>query len=683
MAFKYSYTKENHDEILVDDPIYGKFIVPYPYSKIIFTKEMKRLEDIAQTGFAQYDYPGLAENERLSHSVGAFYNMNEIIKHLEKELKNYGITISQDDKDVALCSMLLHDIGHGPNSHSFEETTKYSHEKRTVDILLGDTEIHELLVELFGEEKTKRIASFISEIDDKETYENKNSFTNLLKHLVSNQLDADRLDYLQRDSYYAEIPTAIRTKNIVESLGVVVNANQDYQLVVNKKGLSNIETMLIERFQKYRDLYFTKSSEVMDIVFSKIVDRYKECKDSVKGELPKQFRKLAEDPENIDLQDFLSMTDTPIMEAIQVIKETSDDELLRYLSDKDNLKDYQTFDTALNSEYTKNKLFKIFGTEKVFDTISVFPLHHKTKLYKINEGLKINYGNKIVELSEATNFIKPQETLKSNSLVFNPEILRIELGMSKEEFKNYEPQINKLIEKLNKKPEEFELKYIIPENLRESLSKENITQEFLKNDFDIIEESSKENDDKYYDDRDLSLLKRGGSLRIRKATQDNDIKIKGTYKNPIEKGEVYSSREEIEEKLSEASLENLKEVMRSKKINVDLDSIMPRPILNSKTNRQDVVFEKNNVRVCVSFDDTQYVNYVLGDTKAQDSMIEIEAIGDVTDRVVLNEIHDFLSEKFEGLDTNKQSKYERGSQKTRDIYKAAQKQKGSKEGENR
>ena len=227
--------------------------------------------------------------------------------------------------------------------------------------------------------------------------------------------------------------------------------------------------------------------------------------------------------------------------------------------------------------------------------------------------------------------------------------------MSKKEFKTYEHQVNKLIEKLNKKPEEFELKYIIPENLRESLSKESIIQEFLNNDFDIIEESNKENDDKYYDDRNLTLLKR--------------------------EGEVYSSREEIEEKLAEASLENLKEVMKLKKINVNLDSIMPKPILNSKTNRQDIVFEKNNVRVCVSFDETQYENYVLGNTKAQDSMVEIEAIGNVTDRVVLNEIHDFLSEKFEGLDTNKQSKYERGSQKTRSIYKEEQKQKASKERE--
>lgn len=668
MAFIYKM-KDDKKTIEVQDPIYGNIEIKSPFSDIILTKEMQRLKDITQTGFSAYDYPGLKNNERLSHSVGAFFVMSQIIEHLEKELKRYDISISKDDKDMALCSMLLHDIGHGPFSHSFEKVTKYSHEKRTTDILLGDTEVNHLLTSIYGKAKLKRIASYIAQIDEYEESEKnktKSSFTKLLKSLISHQLDADRLDYLVRDSYHAGLPSAINYKNLIKSLGISVNNNQEYQLLVDRKGLTSIETILIERFQRYRDVYFSRSDGMLEQVFIQILDRYKEVPQSVTAKLPEVFTKLALNSGKVSLEDFLTMTDKQFTEAFEVIKNNSTDAVLKYLVDMPKvLEDYQDLENNVNPERLKQKLKTLFPDKDFSNTLSILNINLKTKLYKKEESLRINFGNVHKDLSEATpHLIRPEEYLEKNELVFNPELLRIELGMDDKEFVPYREKINDIINELNKKPEEFELKYIIDENPK--LAQNAILETLTLNGFRVVKIEDKENDDEYYDTKDLALLTKGGSLRIRKLTQDGKVGYKATYKMPITVGEVYSSRDEIEIELDNNSIEELKEKMKGNDIGVNLDEVLPNPLLNSVTQRKDYILEKNEVKVCLSFDNTKYTNHVLKEQVSKDSMVEIEALGNVGDRVMLNEINSILQNNFQDLKTNKQSKYERGITKTRE-----------------
>ena len=665
MAFAYKL-KNNGKTMEVQDPIYGKIEIQSPFTEIILTKEMQRLNDITQNGFSAYDYPGLKNNERLSHSVGAFYVMSQIIEHLEKELKRYDIFISKDDKDMALCSMLLHDIGHGPFSHTCEKVTKYSHEKRTTDILLGDTEVNHLLSSIYGDAKLKRIASYIAEIDEDENREKdktKSSFTKLLKSLISHQLDADRLDYLVRDSYHAGLPSAINYKNLIQSLGISVNNNQEYELLVDKKGLTSIETILIERFQKYRDVYLTRSGEIAEEIFLKILKRYTEVPETISTELPEEFKKLALNSENILLDDFLDMTDKQFTDSFNIIKSNSTDPLLRYLADMTRvLSDYQDLENTVNPETLKQRLKNIFPNQDFSNTFSILTIHSKTRLYNKNESLRINFGNMHKDLSEATpHLIRPEEYLEKSELVFNPELLRIELGMTDKEFEPYREEIKNMINELNKKPEEFELKYIMDGNQHRT-----ILETLLANGFKIVKAKDKENDDEYYDTKDLSFLTKGGSLRIRKLTQDEKQRYKATYKMPTTVGEVYSSREEIEIELDNNSIDELKEKMKERDLDVNLEEVLPTPLLHSITKRKDIILEKNGVQVCISFDNTRYTNHALKEQSAEDAMVEIEALGNVEDRVILNEINNILQEQFSGLQTNKQSKYERGIRKTRE-----------------
>ena len=679
MAFVYI---ENEDKSLTaEDAIYGKINVSYPFSEIVLTKEMQRLSGISQNGFSQLEFKELEQNDRLSHSVGSFYVMSLFLKRLEEILKNYNIELSKDDKDIALCSMLLHDIGHGPFSHSLELVTNYSHEKRTTDILLGDTEVNRVITRLFGKQKVKKIASFIAEINDKDEI-GKDSFTKLLNNLVSYQLDADRIDYLLRDSHYVGIASAIDLKRIISNLNVVVNNNQEYELLIDRRGLASIENVLLQRYQMYRDVYLSPISVLGDSIFEKIIERYRNS--TVLHSIPvsPSFKMLVSDPRVSNLSDFLKMKDEDFKKSFKILADNNLDLIMAYLCDFNNIDDYILIKNDISIDKIKNKLKEIFGNVDLENTFSVISIGTKTKLYKKEQKLNIQNGNRIMDLTECTNLIRPQEVLEDSYIFFNSELLRIELGLSIEEFKNYDSEVKKMIEELNKKPEEFELKYIVGDNheknvlLDQDALLNQILSVFISNGFEIVSKTEKQNNDEYYDTRNLNLFKNGGSLRIRKVEQQEKEKIKATCKIPLKKGEVYSSRSEIEENLPDDSFETFRQKMIDSNVSLNFEDILKFPILNSRTKRTDVVLDKNGVQVCLSFDNSQYTNHALNEISVTDRMIEIEAIGKLNNRIILNEIHEFITSSFPALIVNKQSKYERGINRTLQLHNYIQKQEG-------
>lgn len=657
MAFNYKKLGEN---LVVNDPIYGAITVTNPYSKIILTKEMRRLGDITQNGFSKYEFKGLENNDRLSHSVGAFYVMTLILERLEEVLLPYNITISDDDKDIALCSMLLHDIGHGPFSHSLEVVTNYSHEKRTTDILLGNTEVGNLLTKIYGSLKVKQIASFIAEINNDEKII-KDSFTKILKNLVSHQLDADRLDYLVRDAYYIGIKSAINLENIISNLNVVVNNNKEYELLINKRGLSSIENVLIQRYQMYRDVYLSPISVLGDEIFKQILSRFKKNKNLSNLPTSPYLKILAYDPQISNLEDFINMSDRDFNYSLKVLACNKKDNIMAYLCDYNNLDNYILLENNPSIETIKKYLKEIFGEINIDNTLSILRIKTKNKLYKNEERLNIQNGNRILNLTSCTNLIKPQEMLENTYTFFNPTLLKLELGLNDLEFREkYEKELEKMMEELNKKPEEFELKYIATQIEDKGELFKKIINLFLDNGFEIITTEEKQNDDEYYDTKDLSLYQKGGSLRIRKAISQNKFKYKGTYKMPLSEGEVYSSRTEIEVPLQDNEFSSFTNKMIISSAPIAFNEIVKKSILNSKTNRTDILIEKNGAQFSLSLDLSTYINHYLDNIEVKDCMIEIEAKGKINNRIMLNEIHDFMSKSMLDLKISKQSKYERG-----------------------
>ena len=154
------------------------------------------------------------------------------------------------------------------------------------------------------------------------------------------------------------------------------------------------------------------------------------------------------------------------------------------------------------------------------------------------------------------------------------------------------------------------------------------------------------------------------SLRIRAKTVDDKIQYEGAYKKSKGYGEVYSYRSSSKVDLKQNDVDELKNYFFAGNENLS-KRILSNPVLTCSTNRHNFIVQKNNVDVSISFDKTKYRNHLYNDTKKDDFIIEIEALGGIENRYILNEINTIVQQNFDNIQTNKQSKYERGFLKSR------------------
>lgn len=156
---------------------------------LIGTREFQRLRRIKQLGTTYLTFHG-AEHSRFNHSLGVY----EIVRRIIDDVFQGRPQWDGSQRLLSLCAALLHDLGHGPFSHSYEKVFQLDHENFTREIILGDTEVNAILRRV-DSEFPKNVAEVIAK-----TYRNK-----LVVSLISSQIDADRMDYLQRDAYYTGV----------------------------------------------------------------------------------------------------------------------------------------------------------------------------------------------------------------------------------------------------------------------------------------------------------------------------------------------------------------------------------------------------------------------------------------------------------------------------------------------
>ena len=172
---------------VLKDPVHSYIHIHYEVIwNCLDSKEFQRLRRIRQLGGDFQVYP-TAEHSRFSHSLGVY----EIVRRMVTEVKSLCVELTEYDKVCVMLAGLLHDVGHGPFSHAFENITNHSHEEYTAKIILGNTELNAILRNV-SEKLPQDIVSIIQH-----THEN-----DILNQIVSGQLDADRMDYLLRDSYF-------------------------------------------------------------------------------------------------------------------------------------------------------------------------------------------------------------------------------------------------------------------------------------------------------------------------------------------------------------------------------------------------------------------------------------------------------------------------------------------------
>lgn len=222
---------------------------------LIATKEFQRLRRINQLGTTYLTFHG-AEHSRFNHSLGVY----EIVRRM---IKNFEGNENWDDSErlVSLSAALLHDLGHGPFSHSFEKVFGLNHEKYTEAIILGDTEVNEVL-NREGKDFPKKVASVINH-----TYPNK-----LVISLISSQIDADRMDYLQRDSYY----TGVSYGHFDMERILRVMRPTENEVVIKSTGMHAVEDYIMSRYQMYWQVYFHPVTRSAEVILTKIFKRVKD-----------------------------------------------------------------------------------------------------------------------------------------------------------------------------------------------------------------------------------------------------------------------------------------------------------------------------------------------------------------------------------------------------------------------
>lgn len=234
---------------IFNDPIHGFITVPKGLIlKLIDHPYVQRLRRIRQLGLGNLVFPA-AEHSRFSHALGAL----ELGQRVLNNLKEKDTTISRQEFEGTLIAILLHDVGHGPFSHSLEHSLikDFNHEMMSLAIM------KKLNVEFDGQ-----LEMAISIFTDQ--YKKK-----FLHQLISSQLDLDRLDYLRRDSFFTGVSEGTVGINRILKTMRVFNGN----IVIERKGIYAIENYIIARRLMYMQVYQHKTVLSADTLLRNIFKR--------------------------------------------------------------------------------------------------------------------------------------------------------------------------------------------------------------------------------------------------------------------------------------------------------------------------------------------------------------------------------------------------------------------------
>ncbi|KAA3630768.1 MAG: HD domain-containing protein [Bacteroidetes bacterium] len=378
---------------IFNDPVYGFVEIPQGIVfELIEHPWFQRLRRIKQLSLTDYVYPG-ALHTRFHHALGALHLMGQAIE----VLRGKGVDISDEEASAVCIAILLHDIGHGPFSHTLEHTLmETTHE-----------EISVLFMEAFNRQFDGALDLAIRIF--KNDYDKK-----FLSQLISGQLDMDRMDYLNRDSFFTGVyEGVIGYDRIIKMLSV-----HNGELVVEEKGIYSIEKFLIARRLMYWQVYLHKtvlSSEQM-LIGTMGRARYlvKQGKDvpapdSLKFFLENKIRKEDFDssPDEL-LNHFARLDDHDIVSAMKQWK-YCDDKILSFLST--GIIDRKLFrlefsDEPFDEKYIKNKKEEILAKTS---------LNSEDLEYVFYEGTETNSAYSTVK-DEIKILFKSGKTLPMSSI---------------------------------------------------------------------------------------------------------------------------------------------------------------------------------------------------------------------------------------------------------------------------
>lgn len=344
------------DEKLIEEKVFKDPVHRYIHVRdrviwdVIGTSEFQRLRRIRQLGTTYLVFHG-AEHSRFHHSLGVY----EIVRRIIDDGFSHRPEWNNEERLVTLCAALLHDLGHGPFSHAFEKVFNLDHEQFTQAILLGDTEVNAVLRRV-APEFPQKVADVIGK-----TYPDK-----LVISLISSQIDADRMDYLQRDAYFTGV--SYGHFDMERILRVMRPAEE--QAVIKYSGMHAVEDYIMSRYQMYWQVYFHPVSRSAEVILTKILHRAKHLHDDgyIFKQEPTHFRSFFD--RTFELEDYIALDESILLTYFQIWMKEEDailsDLCYRFINRK--LFQYAEFDPA--TEYRKigelEQLFKQAGIDPAY-----------------------------------------------------------------------------------------------------------------------------------------------------------------------------------------------------------------------------------------------------------------------------------------------------------------------------
>src|SRR5690554_3832326 len=371
-------------EQVFTDPLYGYITVEYDViMKVIDSKAFQRLRRIKQLSGVSMIFHG-AEHSRFSHSLGTYHIATKFLNN-----ENLNENITEREKLLFITTALVHDIGHGPYSHAFENVFKTNHEVIGAKILEENKELNNILNEVDEE--------FLNDVINIMLKKGKYP---ILEQLISSQLDVDRIDYLLRDAYFTGTPYGnIDIDRLIRVLDVKEN-----KVVFRESGIHSIENYLINRYHMYWQVYFHRVCRAYEIILEKIYLRVNDLlKEGYRFNFNitplKNFIK-----NNNDLDNYLKIDDFYINGLFSSFRDCND-EILRVLAN-DFLNrniwsyiDYNLEEVNKIKEDLSNDEMKYFTSVKVAYE-ETYPTETKSKIY-----ILLN-NNEISSLYKSSNIIQ-------------------------------------------------------------------------------------------------------------------------------------------------------------------------------------------------------------------------------------------------------------------------------------
>lgn len=390
---------------IFNDPVYGFITIPDNILiKIIDHPYFQRLRRIKQLGMTHYVYPG-ALHTRFHHALGALHLMQQAIDVLRMK----GTDITEEESLSTQIAILLHDIGHGPFSHALEY----------VLIDLHHEEISGFFLQQLNEEFDGQLDMAIEIFYDR-------YHKPFLHQLISGQLDMDRMDYLNRDSFFTGVSEGvIGYDRIIKMLCV-----KDGELAVEEKGIYSIEKFLVSRRLMYWQVYLHKTVLSAEQMLISTIRRAKYLIQNGKtSSIPADVRGMFEQmidlgktyPEDKKafLDVFSGWDDSDISFAIKKFM-TSDDFVLRMLA------------TGLMNR----KLFKLEWSDEAFEESYLqskmeqvrhhFGISYSENEFLVMHGLEQNKAYTIKK-DEINILTKGDELIRVSQMILGYEIDQIKI----------------------------------------------------------------------------------------------------------------------------------------------------------------------------------------------------------------------------------------------------------------